>query len=71
MNNIQHFPDGEPFTIVKVFNPTEHHPPCAIISSDAGGHCQYKADGILRFDESGEEIAICEGCLDREFTRDR
>jgi hypothetical protein len=25
----------------------------------------------LRFDESGEEIAICEGCLDREFTRDR
>jgi hypothetical protein len=71
MNSIQHFPDGEPFTIVKVFPPTEHHPPCTVINSDTGERCQYKADGVLRFDESRKEIAICKECLDREFTQDQ
>jgi hypothetical protein len=70
MNNIQYFSPGEPFTIVKVFNPTERHPDCSIINSVTLDRCQHKADGVLRFDESGNEIEICKECLDREFTQD-
>jgi hypothetical protein len=71
MNNIQHFQDGKRFTIVKVYQPTERHPDCSIINSATSERCQYKADGLIRFDESGKEIAICKECLDREFTQDR
>jgi hypothetical protein len=71
MNSIQHFLNGEPFTIVKVFQPTERHPDCDVINSDTTQRCQYKADGVLQFDESGNEIAICQECLDREFTQER
>ena len=70
MNNIQHFPDGKPFTIVKVFHLTERHPDCSIMNSVTTERCQYKADCVLRFDESGKEIAICKECLDREFAQD-
>jgi hypothetical protein len=70
MNSIQHFSLGKPFTITKVYQPTEHHPDCSIINSVTLKRCQHKADGVLRFDESGNEIAICKECLDREFTLD-
>jgi hypothetical protein len=71
MNNIQHFSDGKPFTIVKVYDPTERHPDCRVINSVTTERCEYKADGVLRFEESGIEIDICNECLDREFRQDR
>jgi hypothetical protein len=71
MNSIQYFSPGIPITIVKVFQPTECHPDCRVINSVTTERCKYKADGVLRLDVSGKEIAVCKECLDREFTLDR
>jgi hypothetical protein len=71
MSAITNVKAGTSVTVTKVYNPTERKPRCASIHPLTKERCSHLADGVLRFDDTGVEVAICQECFDTKMKEHR